>query len=300
MSTEQHQRRPRPPAALAGPEIRLALTPAGAAAALAWLAGAAASGGSFPRGREIVGLALGGLLIGTVWFRLVQHGLAPSAASSRAPQRRLPAISIPCLPYTQPDSLSASCTRTLRNAFLQLQATLRRGTAPERGFLLAVWLLACALLGHRPLVACAAGLALLGLLRLARPHRGARPFLAGIALVAWPWWLGHSWRAPLSLPSLGLGLLWGIAAGAWLALLNRDTPQKAVLGFLLPQAAGVLLILFSRPFWGAFLAFALLGQSLPLARPSPNASPAPSSRIVSLWAAVSLLSSGLALGGWLH
>ncbi len=304
MRTE-HRESPRsgPVAALVGPEIRLALTPAGVASALAWVAGGAAAGSQTLRWWDLARLFLGCLLIGTVWVRLVGYGAGADRSSPTNPpslRRASSARSFPYLPYTRPGSLSALAARALGKAFRKVQTALAKRTTPEFAFLLVTLLLTCALLGNRPLVACAAGLALLGLLRLARSRTWPRLLLAGISLIAWPWWLGHACRAPLSIPSLCLGLLWGTAAGAWLALLRQDAPRKAAMGFLFPQATGVLWILLSRPSWGTFLAFALLGQSLPLLRAPSNPLPVPSLRAVSLWAAASLVSSGIALGGWFH
>ncbi|MGC8873159.1 MAG: hypothetical protein ACP5SI_01755 [Chloroflexia bacterium] len=286
------------------PEIRLLLKTPHLVAGLAWVAGTAASGAKIGRGKDLLEMLLAVLLIGTVWGRLVDLcEPAPHSAPRRSRRlRRSSESTLRFLPYTQPGSLSALLSCTLYDTLSRARTTLTQSAnAPiEAAWLLGVLLLISALLGRPTLIAFFAGLGLLGLLRLASRYPGTRPFLAGIALFAWPWWSGHVAHLPLSPISLAFGILWGLAGSAWLCLQDGKPHSRIAVHLLLPQVGLALLLLPSHPLAGALLTFLLLGQTLPLTRGDPDSLTETLPCALSLRIASAILLSGLAVGGWLY
>lgn len=284
--------------------IHLPLTGETAGTLVAWLAGVAASGIA-PGWADLGRLLLGILLISTIWSRLLECARSPTAPPKnpkRYPRGTSPSNRLWQLPYTQPGSLSAACSRTLRTIFQRVRIALSHpdSRTPEAAWLVLTLLAACALLGHLPVVALAAGLALLGLLRLAPHHTGLRAVVQGLCLLSWPWWLGHTSYAPLDPLSLLSSLLWGLAASGAMGLQGSETLPQAAARFLIPQACLAVLLAPFGPIAGTLLAFLVFGQWLRVVYLPLGGSLPRMDRPLSPWAAIGLLLSGMAIGGWLH
>ncbi|MBN1485762.1 MAG: hypothetical protein JXA37_13695 [Chloroflexia bacterium] len=297
-------------------ELRLYAARAGLGPALGWLGGAFASGGPLAFWPHTGHLLLGLFVCSALWGRLwtISAWMPNLRPPAPRPQRAKPA---PKLPYTVPGSLSAQWSQWLGRLWRDLQTMggEQRRWLVETALLAALLLLLAALWGLPALLAGLAGLALLALNGLLRERPAARFLLRALGGLAWPWWLGHAAWKPLSLESLLLSLLWGLAYAAWADLhdeittaqqagavsgLNHPLLRRCLLQADLAQGAVLTFFLLAgRPLVGAALAFALLAQGLLQAGLLRGRQWTALARRTWPFAAAGLILGGMVLGGWL-
>jgi hypothetical protein len=162
----------------------------------------------------------------------------------------------------------------------------------------ALLMLVAGLWGRRPFIIAVIGLALLCLRWFARGRPAAASTLRILGGLALPWWLGHGTWAPLTGESLLLSLLWGLAYTSWAALEETRTWTPLLWVDLAQAGVAVFFLLFGQPVVGSVIAFALLGQVLLQIGLWRKGRWDRVSRQTWPFAAVGLLLSGLALGGW--